>query len=249
MKTLLSFITFFIFSSSFLSAFQAHDQNLVYTHPTIVVFNGMSYISIKDVPAGIPTTSTEYWTPLLSTAPSSNADDPPTTEPDTSDSDLSNLAPPEDNTHSKVIHVDDNASEGGDGTSWSNAFKYLQDALAVAESGDEIWVAEGTYKPDQGAGKNAGDRASPFVLVNGVGMYGGFLGTESSRDPQGDNNQTILSGEIDDDSELWSLNVVSGVDLDANTTLDGFRITKGNANGENGSIYRNGGGMWIQDCE
>jgi len=249
MKILLSFITFFIFSSSFLSAFQVHDQNLVYTHPAIVVFDGVAYISTKSVPAGIPTTSTEYWTPLLSTAPSSDAGDPPTTEPDTSDSDLSNLTPPEDNPNSKVIYVDDNASESGDGTSWLTAFKYLQDALAVAESGDEIWVAEGTYKPDQGAGKNAGDRASPFVLVNGVGMYGGFLGTETTRDPQGDFNQTILSGEISDDSELWSLHVVSGYNLDTNTTLDGFRITKGNANGVDGTVNDNGGGLWVGESK
>ena len=73
----------------------------------------------------------------------------------------------------KTIYVDDSASQGGDGTSWLTAHKYLQDALAVAESGDEIWVAEGTYKPDQGAGKTLGDRASPFVLVNGVGCTEG----------------------------------------------------------------------------
>ena len=111
--------------------------------------------------------------------------------------------------HAKSILVDDNASAGGDGTSWATAHRYLQDALAGAEYGDEIWVAEGTYKPDQGAGKTAGDRASPFLLVNGVGMYGGFLGTESSRDPLGDNNQTILSGEIDSDESLWSLHAFS----------------------------------------
>ena len=123
--------------------------------------------------------------------------------------------------------------------------KYLQDALAVAEYGDEIWVAEGTYKPDQGAGKTAGDRAS-FVLVNGVGMYGGFLGTESSRDPQ-DNNQTILSGEIHSNLSLWSINVLSGANLDANTSLDGFIITKGNANRASGTAYENGGGLLLQN--
>ena len=147
--------------------------------------------------------------------------------------------------HAKTIFVDDNASEGGDGTSWASAHKYLQDALVVAEYGDEIWVAEGTYKPDQGAGISEGNRTSPFVLVNGVGMYGGFLGTENSRDPLGDNNQTILSGEINEDSELWSLNVVSGVNLDANTTLDGFRITKGNANGDWNTVYGYGGGLYL----
>ena len=102
-------------------------------------------------------------------------------------------------THAKTIFVDDNASDGGDGGSWASAHKYLQDALAVAEYGDEIWVAEGTYKPDQGAGKTCRRSDISFYLVNGVGMYGGFLGRNQSRSA-GDNNQTILSGEIDEDS-------------------------------------------------
>ena len=142
--------------------------------------------------------------------------------------------------------MDDNASAGGDGTSWTSAHKYLQDALASAEYGDEIWVAEGTYKPDQGAGKTVGDRTASFNLVNGVGLYGGFLGREGKRDPLGDSNQTILSGEIDENSSLWSLHVVSGTgEDDANYTLDGFRITKGNANGK-GSGYDDGGGIYAK---
>jgi hypothetical protein len=31
---------------------------------------------------------------------------------------------------SKTIYVDDDASTGGEGTSWASAYKYLQDALA-----------------------------------------------------------------------------------------------------------------------
>ena len=81
-----------------LFAFQQHDQNLGYTHPAIVVSGGVSYISVQTVPAGTPITSTSYWTPLLNTAPTDEPGDPPTTEPDTSDSDdLANLTPPEDN--------------------------------------------------------------------------------------------------------------------------------------------------------
>ncbi|MEK9773165.1 MAG: hypothetical protein VW576_06325, partial [Opitutae bacterium] len=51
-------------------AFQAHNQNLAYTHPAIVVLesNSVSYISVQDVPAGTPITSTAYWSPLLDTA-------------------------------------------------------------------------------------------------------------------------------------------------------------------------------------
>ena len=51
---------------------------------------------------------------------------------------------------SNIIFVDKDRV-GDDGTTWVKAFKHLQDALAVAGSGCEIWVAEGTYKPDEDA--------------------------------------------------------------------------------------------------
>ena len=81
-----------------LFAFQQHNQNLAYTHPAIVVSGGVSYISVKNVDAGIKIDSPEYWTPLLSTAPTDEPGDPPATEPDTSDSDIGNLTPPEGST-------------------------------------------------------------------------------------------------------------------------------------------------------
>ena len=63
---------------STLYAFQAHDQNLAYTHPSIVVSNGVSYISVQDVPYGTTISSTAYWTTLVNTAPSDDPGDPPT---------------------------------------------------------------------------------------------------------------------------------------------------------------------------
>jgi hypothetical protein len=80
-----------------LFAFQQHDSSQSYTHPAIVVSGGVSYISVKNVDVYIPITNTDYWTPLLSTAPTDEPGDPPTTEPDTSDSNIGNLTPPEDN--------------------------------------------------------------------------------------------------------------------------------------------------------
>ena len=64
-----------------------------------------------------------------------------------------------------TIYVDANAAPGGNGSTWGTAYKYLQDALYKPPiSGDEIWVAAGTYKPDQDEGSNVtpGDRNATF---------------------------------------------------------------------------------------
>ena len=119
------------------------------------------------------------------------------------------------------------------GSSWSKAFTNLQDALATAEAGDEIWVAEGTYLPTEGATFQSGyEREQSFSLVDGVSLYGGFKGLETNRlFRQGDTNKTILSGEIHDNSNYWSLHVITGHGLTSDIIIDGFRIEKGNANG------------------
>ena len=93
---LFSISLFVVLALPSLFAFQAHDQNLAYTHPAIVVSSSVSYISVQDVPAGTTITSTTYWTPLLGTAPSTDPGTPPTTEPSANDSNLSNLTPPDD---------------------------------------------------------------------------------------------------------------------------------------------------------
>ena len=83
-----------------------------------------------------------------------------------------------------VIYV--NAAASGpthDGATWATAFADLQAALSAAGAADEIWVAAGTYAPTAGT-----DRTVSFALKNGVGVYGGFAGTEtlrSQRDPDG----------------------------------------------------------------
>ena len=149
------------------------------------------------------------------------------------------------NLHSSVIRVDYKTPDGGNGSSWQNAFKHLQNALAAAAAGDEIWVTEGNYKPDAGSGMTTGDREASFALVNGVRLYGGFKGTETTRNPIGDFNQTILSGEIDDNQTAWSFHVVTGANLDSSTVISGFRITKGNASGN--LLDAMGGGILLEN--
>jgi hypothetical protein len=135
----------------------------------------------------------------------------------------------------QIVYVDAEAIGANDGSSWADAYNFLQDALAVAVGGDEIWVAEGIYKPDQGFGITPSDRMATFQLKNGVAIYGGFVGGETILEQRDwEANETILSGDIgtpgnDKDN---SFHVVVGSGTDNTAVLDGFTITAGNADGE-----------------
>ena len=134
-----------------------------------------------------------------------------------------------------VIYVDESATGSGDGSSWTNAYTTLQGALyRPPAAGDHIWVAQGTYKPDQGGGQSAGNRSTTFALIDGVAICGGFPtggGDWQERDPQG--YPTILSGDIStvsDNSDNCYHVVTAGSGISSSTVLDGFTITAGDAN-------------------
>ena len=142
-----------------------------------------------------------------------------------------------------IIYVDNDAVTGSNtGMSWENAYSDLQDALerAGAGCGSEIWVAAGTYKPTQ----NASDPDATFQLVNGVPLYGGFAGTETSREQRNWlTNETILTGDIDDDGNGNVQHVVKAANVGQETFVDGFTITKGNDIG----VYCNVGSPTIKN--
>jgi predicted outer membrane repeat protein len=76
-----------------------------------------------------------------------------------------------------------------------------------------------------------------FKLKSGVAVYGGFAGTETKRDARDwEANATILSGDIGtkDDTSDNSSHVVSNNKVDHTAALDGFTITAGNANTDDG---------------
>jgi predicted outer membrane repeat protein len=144
---------------------------------------------------------------------------------------------------STVWYVNGSDTTGSNnGTSWANAFTSLQTALRDAHSGDQIWVAKGTYKPTTST-----DRTASFVLDAGVAVYGGFAGTETALSQRNvATNGTELSGDIGTvgDNSDNSYHVVTSSGLDKTAILDGFTITGGNANGDFRQNQQYGGGMY-----
>ena len=138
----------------------------------------------------------------------------------------------------EIIFVDADATGANDGSSWADAYNYLQDALADANLDDEIHVAQGIYKPDQGVNQTPGDRTETFQLKNGVSIKGGYAGFGES-DPNARDielYETILSGDLygDDGPDFAnndenSYHVVTSIRTDETAVLDGFTITAGNA--------------------
>ena len=140
------------------------------------------------------------------------------------------------------------ATSGDCGGNWSSPCE-LQYLLSLLTMGGEIWLKEGTYKPGT-------DRDSTFRLRDGIAMYGGFAGTEASRDQRDPAaHVTILSGDLngDDNSNIAfdeptraenAIHVVSSGFVGSSAILDGLTISGGNANLTPGTHTARGGGMW-----
>lgn len=120
----------------------------------------------------------------------------------------------------------------GNGTSWAEAGD-LNELLAVAEAGEEIWLARGVYRPS-GAGRDA-----TFLLADGVALYGGFAGNETARDQRDPAiNVSALDGDLYGDDAPGFVNrgdnayhVVTAVECGSDTVLDGLTIQGGAATG------------------
>ena len=135
-------------------------------------------------------------------------------------------------------YVDINASVSGNALSWATACSDLQLIINNSNSGDTIWVAQGTYVPIRQANNltviDSNNRTNAFVLKSNVKIFGGFTGIETAltqRDWK--NNSTILSGDIGilNDSTDNCFHVVISSGNTGNTCLDGFIVSGGNANG------------------
>ncbi|QEC43714.1 T9SS type A sorting domain-containing protein [Pseudobacter ginsenosidimutans] len=144
-----------------------------------------------------------------------------------------------------VLYVDSSVAVSGDGSSWASAFRYLSDALLVANDNiavDSILVAKGTYYPT-GAQNGTDRNRAFFIRYGGLKIFGGFPGGGGSFSQRvlpaatGGYSEggTILSGDIntggDSTDNSYHVFVVTDIPQFADSiVIDGFSVHNGNAN-------------------
>jgi hypothetical protein len=140
-----------------------------------------------------------------------------------------------------VVFVTPDGSGSMDGSSWDNAlagnspagngYTKLSDTLRHANSGAHFWIKEGTYFPS-----TDNDRTKSFQVPEGVSVYGGFAGNESSQEERNWNEHfSILSGDIGVTGSAAdnTFHVVTtlGNASEQYIRLDGLTIRDGNTTG------------------
>lgn len=162
----------------------------------------------------------------------------------------------------------------GDGSSWENASGDLQkmiDELATVNAPGEVWVAKGEYRPITQIIEGV-QYAASFRMRDGIDVYGGFAGTETSKAerekgsmPWSYTNETVLLGaDYENNTAAWANNqwnvtsssrhvvwfapMSGGKDFKSVTVLDGVTIKGGAANGGEGLTdfaTDKGGGVYM----
>ncbi len=113
------------------------------------------------------------------------------------------------------------------GLSWTDAFTNLHDALVAAKDGDEVWVAQGVYRPSE-----TGNRKLRFEPASGVRLFGGFAGGENAVSQRPPDGRSVLDGDIGvpGDSTDNSFNLMYLYHPDSTTLIDGFVLRNALAN-------------------
>ncbi|MEM6297390.1 MAG: T9SS type A sorting domain-containing protein, partial [Bacteroidota bacterium] len=162
-----------------------------------------------------------------------------------------------------------------DGSSWTDAFTSLEDALSATCPDGTIYVARGTYIPttrydfDNDASTNS-PRDVSFKIPSGVKIYGGFAGTENGVIDQGvldardfAANETTLSGDLNGDDAVSgsgqtltitengenAYHVVYTQNVSTATLLDGVIITGGSLNMATSNDPLSRGAGWYNEAK
>ena len=163
-------------------------------------------------------TTTTTSTSILTTTTSTSSTPASTTTSASTSSSVSSATTANSTTSSTtsvpatILHV---------GADWPGSpYATIQAAVDAASDGDEIWVEQGAYT-----------LASTIDVGKAVSLYGGFTGSETSRDQR---NWTVHATIVDGDNSVRCFLVYSTI------TIDGFTITKGDTHSDNS----NGAGIW-----
>ncbi len=136
---------------------------------------------------------------------------------------------------SGIIYVNKEAGGLPIGTSWENAYPDLHNALVRSNSGgrNKIWVKSGRY-----TGVLPRYLRYPvnsmYVLPDGVEIFGGFKGNESTlseRQLDDPNNETVLDGDTNNDGIADATYVVLSESGVQKSVVDGFTIREGDMAG------------------
>ncbi|MES2646427.1 MAG: choice-of-anchor Q domain-containing protein [Bacteroidota bacterium] len=159
-----------------------------------------------------------------------------------------------------VWYVSTTGNDDNNGTSWIAAFRTVQKALQVAAVGQSLWVAKGTYYPDEGGGMVKNDRTASFSLLKDISVYGGFEGTETFLyQRKWKINLTIFDGDLSKNDlsnfqnygdNAYHVVKVVGPGITKSCVLDGLIIRGGNAFVSAGGNEPDnfGGGMYVLDA-
>jgi hypothetical protein len=165
-----------------------------------------------------------------------------------------------------IVHVATTGSDGNDGSSWALAKRSLSDAITNTGLGGQVWIAQGTYRPNDADPGNLSIDQS-FRLKNGVSVIGGFNGTETSADQRFAGSYPVyLSGDLmdndaDSDEDGFADNSTradncrhvfdhpAGLGLDHSAVLDSVVVT-GGAGGysDGGGMHNHGSSPTVRNC-
>ncbi len=130
------------------------------------------------------------------------------------------------------------------GNTWNTAYTKLQDALTVVQANDTIFVAKGTYFPDEGVGFTNNNRLQHFEIPDSVVVLGGYPNGGGPRDWV--QNLTILSGDINQNGYISgnASHVIFTENVSSELIVDGFTITMGYASYGSVTFDKRGGGWY-----